>query len=755
MSEPSPVRTPTLSPLIEQLQSVTEQLAATNNQTAVLQIVLEPAMEALRAIAGAVLLVDSTGELLEMAATRGHEGEAQTIWQNGPIENSMPAGAALARHQSLYFEHPGALVRAFPELEERIGAIAPVATAVLPLFLDRQPLGVIVLDFREPHEFTPEERRFLQTLAAQCGVALGRTQTLAQLRQQVTENEALNAFTRFTEVSTNTTDIRVLIQHAAEVFQATLGDVSVAHYELEDGLWRVKAWSNDITPTFLARMQRGFTPDTPRFAEAVRTRQPVFLPIWDSTLEGLPTDPHYVGLAAYLYPQAEQPTSLISVGFKQALHWTDREEGIVRAVGRSLGLALHRAEQTQQLQEERAGLDAFVAFTERATWITDVLLLARRAVDVLQATLGEVSVAYYQLDEDLWKAQALSEEFAPEVVAVLTAGIPISAPSYAEAVQTREAVFVSGWTADREGVAETESFGAGAFYPCFVDDTPKGLLAMGTQQSRAWTTREQSVFQAIGRSLTLALERSELTQRLTEQRDALELRSQELQVANEELEAFTYSASHDLRTPVRHVMGFAEMTERAIQREQYDKAGKYLETVKQGALRMNSLIDGMLILSRSGRQELRVQPVDLNDLTSQACRDVGNEFAGHPVRWQISDLPKVQGDAGMLQQVMTNLLSNAVKYSSKREVSEVRIWSEDGPSEWTVRVQDNGVGFDPAYAQKLFGIFQRLHSQTVFKGTGVGLATVRRIILKHGGQVSAEGHEGRGATFSFTLPKER
>lgn len=329
----------------------------------------------------------------------------------------------------------------------------------------------------------------------------------------------------------------------------------------------------------------------------------------------------------------------------------------------------------------------------------------------------------------------------------------MTAPSYAEAVQTRRAVFVPGWQAETQGVAKTDSYGAGAFYPCFVGDTPHGLLAMGTLRAGDWTPREAAVFGAVGRSLTVALERTDLSRQLIKQRDTLDLRTQDLEAANTELEAFTYSASHDLRTPVRHVMGFSELAQKALEKTPNPKANEYMEVVKQAATRMTSLIDGMLVLSRSGRQELKLQRVDLNEVVAQARRDVGLEFVDHPVRWRISELPQVQGDPGLLQQVMSNLLSNAVKYSGKRDLSEVRVWAEDGPGEWVIHIQDNGVGFDPQYAERLFGIFQRLHTEREFKGTGVGLATVRRIVQKHGGRVSAESDGTSGSTFSFWLPK--
>jgi len=168
---------------------------------------------------------------------------------------------------------------------------------------------------------------------------------------------------------------------------------------------------------------------------------------------------------------------------------------------------------------------------------------------------------------------------------------------------------------------------------------------------------------------------------------------------------------------------------------------------------MSSMIDAMLSLSRSAAQDPRFQMVDLNALVVQAQRDVLLEFAQQRVQWEIQPLPQLVGDRDMLQQVMTNLLSNAVKYSSPRAVSEIRIRAEERATEWVISVQDNGVGFNPSYAQKLFGVFQRLHSERDFQGTGVGLATVRRIILKHGGRVFAQSSDDAGATFGFSLPR--
>lgn len=570
------------------------------------------------------------------------------------------------------------------------------------------------------------------------------------LEVRVSENErALDAFVRFTTQVASSTELAVLATAALNILRDAVGNAVSGFYLIRGETAYPLVFSSNTPPEVRALRQKGISLHAPLAAEALQSQGAVFAEHEQGRQQAVVSAS---ALSLTPYFQSGQPYALL-VSDTERLVWTEQEKAIIQSVGQGLGLALERAHQTQQLQERTAGLDAFVAFTESAANTVDLPVLAHHAVNVLRATLGEVSVAYYTQVGELWKAHVWSDDFAPDVVAVLSNGIPVTAPSYAQAVQTRQPVFIPGWQADVEQVSGTDSFGAGAFYPCFVDGVPLGLLAMGTQRAGDWAPREQAVFSAVGRSLTLALERTEQARLLTQQRDALDLKSQELSAANDELEAFAYSASHDLRTPVRHVMGFAQLAQKALGDTPNLKAHQHLEVVKQGALRMTALIDGMLLLSSAGRHQLTVSLTDLGELVRQAQRDVGTEFAGQPVDWQLGPLPHVWGDPGMLQQVITNLLSNAVKYSSTRERSAVRVWAQDGEREWIISVGDNGVGFDPEYTQKLFGIFQRLHSEREFQGTGVGLATVRRIILKHGGRVSAESSEQGGATFSFTLPK--
>ncbi len=282
-----------------------------------------------------------------------------------------------------------------------------------------------------------------------------------------------------------------------------------------------------------------------------------------------------------------------------------------------------------------------------------------------------------------------------------------------------------------------------------------GALTVWRGAVGGWSDSERDLLRRAAATVGLALERMDATRQLTAQNEALEVRTRELSAVNGELEAFVYSVSHDLRAPVRHVTAFADLALDAAHRTDPERLEHALHTIQGAGRRMNALIDGMLALSQVGRQAPARGAVDLNALVEQARRDVEQEHPGRRINWRVSTLPTVWGDAVLLQQVMTNLLSNAVKYSSTRERSDVQVTAVPNGAQWVITVSDNGVGFDERHAQRLFGVFQRLHPERDFAGTGVGLATVRRIVQKHGGEVFARGEPGRGAQFGFTLPVER
>jgi PAS domain S-box-containing protein len=234
----------------------------------------------------------------------------------------------------------------------------------------------------------------------------------------------------------------------------------------------------------------------------------------------------------------------------------------------------------------------------------------------------------------------------------------------------------------------------------------------------------------------------------------LRAQNEQLQVVNQELESFSYSVSHDLRAPVRHIDGFANLLEKHVSSGLDDQARRYLSTITKSAKQMGKLIDDLLAFSRVGREQMVFSDVDMRSMVNSVINDGRFSETGQPITWTIGPLPHVHADAAMLRQVWVNLIGNAVKYSSKNPSPKIEIntTTPTKPGEAVFFIRDNGVGFDMNYAVKLFGVFQRLHSSTEFPGTGIGLANVRRIIARYGGRTWAEGRVGEGATFYFSLP---
>jgi signal transduction histidine kinase len=243
------------------------------------------------------------------------------------------------------------------------------------------------------------------------------------------------------------------------------------------------------------------------------------------------------------------------------------------------------------------------------------------------------------------------------------------------------------------------------------------------------------------------------TKALNEANRNLNRRNEELQAANQELEAFSYTVSHDLRAPLRHVNGYVEMLREHAEPTLDPTSRRYLDLIQQSAAKLGDLIDHFLGFAHMGRTALSIAPVNMNELVRQAIDALQPETAGRDIQWSIAELPQVQADPTMIRQVWINLLSNAVKYTRDRAPAHIDVGVERPKSrEYLFYVRDDGVGFDMRYAARLFGIFQRLHPDTQFAGTGIGLANVRRIIKRHGGRTYAEGTVNAGAKISFTLP---
>ncbi|THF69736.1 GAF domain-containing protein [Deinococcus sp. Arct2-2] len=927
--------TGTLSALTVQLQVVTQALAAAQTQSEVLDIVLRPALKALGAIAGAVLLIDQEGQVLRLAGHLGYDLGSAVLWQDSPTDTGTPATDVLQTREAHYFEHAGALTAAYPDLEARTGAVAAVASAVLPMFLDGRPLGTLVLDFKAPHTFTPEERSFLRTLAAHCTIALDRAGNLHLLAQRLEERtrrsledaRAQQAFVAFTEAVGSETDLPVLIRHAITVLQNHFPGITVAYYQKEDRLWKARFWSDDMNPELAAFISAGLPLETPIFAQVVQTRQPVFTDGWNADQEGVALSGAYGAAANYPLIVNGELHWLLSVGLKSALKWSEAQRGLVRAIGRGLNLALERAQTAQQwmlqnaelqartraleafanltrdlalttepllligraqqmvmsmladgammyyepdgerwycrvqhgtlhapelqaaidtglpyaetrsllipwttgqpyfqtvydhtldqtapltghiaasatlplriggqmigvlaialfhqrswssvdrvlletavqslelaldraaktrtLDEERVALEAFTRFTQQVGSETDVQVLVRQAITLLEETCG-ADVVYLKREGELFKAKMSSPLFDPALLSRLQDGFPLKQSSLALILRDNTPAFIDHWDAEAQWILESVHFHAVAGYPFFQGLEMQSVLIVGLRTSAVWTDRNKGIFRAVGRSLNLALDRAQQTQILREQRDALAARTQELAVATEELEAFSYSVSHDLRTPVRHMLGFLQLARKSLEGKLDTRSARYLDVVEQSGGQMNALIDALLHLSSATQQPLRPTVVDLNKVMLEIQNTLMPDLLARNIEWEVAPLPPVWGDAAALKQVLIQLTENALKFTHSRDPAVIKVYAVDQDDAWGIFVQDNGLGFDPRYQDRLFNLFQRLHTAQEATGTGVGLASVRRLILKHGGQVFADGRVGEGATFGFSLTK--
>ncbi|CAM4024302.1 ATP-binding protein [Deinococcus marmoris] len=568
------------SALMASLQGLTEHLAAARTQQEVSNLLLRGALGALSAVSGAVLLVQ--GAQLHVVARSGHDDAS--IWQDGDLDSHRPGPDALRLNTPLFFEAGGELVAAYPDLETQTGGVAAVATAVLPVVEGGQPLGVIVLNFKEPHHFTPDEEHFMATLAGQCALALDRARLSGNLERQVQDRTAeLQAFVAFTEVADSETNVLALAQRAMEVLGVLFPGCTNGYYTLEDGLWKLRVHTRD-------------------------------------------------------------------------------------------------------LEEHPALLDA------------------------------------------------------------LRVGLPVDAPAFAGPLQTGQPVFVDGWDPRHERTPGTAVYQSIAIYPLSIGGRPQAMFVLGFKGTLFWSGHHQAVFRAVGRSLGLALERTQTARQLLAQRD-------QLQATNEELEAFTYSVSHDLRTPVRHIISFGDLLRRELPTPLEAKAERYFGIISNAATTLSGLIDGMLDVSRTSRQALRAEPVNLERLFTEARQKVAVDLPQRQIDWQIRTLPTVLGDAELLRRVITALVDNAVKFTRGRDPAVIEVWARDQGHSWAVLVRDNGVGFNPQYSDKLFSMFQRLHRAEDFEGAAVSLANARRIVTRHGGNMTAEGQPDQGATFGFVLPK--
>jgi len=254
--------------------------------------------------------------------------------------------------------------------------------------------------------------------------------------------------------------------------------------------------------------------------------------------------------------------------------------------------------------------------------------------------------------------------------------------------------------------------------------------------------------------VALLTERVEKVRTLNKLNEELKREATKLEDANNELEAFAYSVSHDLRVPLRAIDGFSRIVIEDYETELDEEGVRLLNIIRENTKKMGQLIDDILLLSRAGRQEMNLGKLDMSALAKNVYQEFEQETKTRNINFVVQDMPAVEADRALMTQVLTNLIGNAIKFTKKTENPKIEFCYTEDEDNYIYQIKDNGAGFNMKYYDKLFGLFQRLHSQEEFEGTGVGLSIVQRIISRHNGRVWGEGEVGKGATIYFSLPKK-
>jgi len=432
--------------------------------------------------------------------------------------------------------------------------------------------------------------------------------------------------------------------------------------------------------------------------------------------------------------------------------FTDEDEDIGRELADHLAIALRQAKLWSAVQEHREQLATLRDVDQAILAAESPTEIAAAAIERAQTLLPYESATVSMLDDEADQVHVLAEQ---NNVLDAPTTLPLDEVYLSDNLRAgrTEVISVEEYAPVPEAEARIREMGLRSILclPMVVEGEVIGVIHVGRTAPDAFTDDDWQVGRELADHLAIALRQSQLLEEVQEQRERLEERVQE---RTAELESFTYSVSHDLRTPLRAIDGYARILKEDHADRLDEEGRRLLNVIYDSAQTMGDQIDDLLTLSRVGRREINRVPINVAALAREAFDELQRAQPARTadVAFEVQPLPDAEGDRSMLRHVFSNLLSNAVKFVQREENPRIEVGSEARDDDTVYYVRDNGVGFDPERADEMFGVFQRLHDSEDFEGTGVGLALVERVLRRHGGTVWAEGQEGDGAAIYFTLP---
>ncbi|WP_216329249.1 GAF domain-containing protein [Deinococcus aestuarii] len=690
---------------------------------------------------------------------RSHRGEFRNPALLAALQRGLPRGTTLNVDRPFDTRQPFYQDRFQPDtvasVRREIGHIR--TTAAFPVVVGEQVRGVLLVGRHEPRSWTPVERSLLETALRNLCLALERGESVAQLAAHSLRIEesarAQEAFVAYTEAVGTETDVPALAGRAVEVLRAHFPESSVGYFEPEGELWRARVWSPGFEPDLLNLLRAGVPPN-PLIREVLRTHEAVFVDGWDAAREEVAGSGHFEsGMNAPLVVAGEV-RGILGLGRPSIARWEERDRALVRAVARGLTLALERAEGARRLEAQNAeleararALEAFADLTRDLAVQGDPRAFVRRAQEVVLSLLPPGYALYYEREGERWRNRVQTGEVGhADLQAFIDAGPPVGVtPSVDVPWTTGEPFYQDSYARGSDTPAEmVQHVSTVASLPVMRRGEVVGVLIAVLFEARTWTPTDRVVLETVAQSLDLALERAEGVADLAR-------RTEELSRSNAELEQFAYVASHDLQAPIRAITSFAGVIDRRYGPQLDGRGRLYLRQIVEGGEHMKRLVDDLLAFSRvhTGRGELL--PVDTGAVFDAVARRLQPET---PPGTSLTRgrLPVVLADAQQLDQLLQNLIANGMKYRRPGVVPQVHVSAQREGEGWRFAVQDNGIGIEPQYFERIFVIFQRLHGREEYEGTGIGLAVCKKIVERHGGRLWVESTPGQGSTFFYTLP---